>query len=108
MGLSVWEYRATVERVIDGDTQVYVIDCGFRVYTRVHLRLSGVDAPEAHTDAGAAAAAWLAEWMPPGSPVVVATELDRSFNRYLAAVTYGGRDVARALVDAGHATVSTE
>lgn len=38
--------NATVERVIDGDTFVAVVDLGYDVMTRVRIRLAGVDTPE--------------------------------------------------------------
>ena len=40
------EYRATVERVVDGDTVDFDIDLGFHVRTRQRCRLLGYDAPE--------------------------------------------------------------
>jgi micrococcal nuclease len=41
-----YQYRATVARVIDGDTAEVVVDLGFRVSVRAVLRLHGIDAPE--------------------------------------------------------------
>jgi len=42
----------TVVRVIDGDTVELIVDLGFRVETRIHLRLEGIDAPELSTPMG--------------------------------------------------------
>jgi endonuclease YncB( thermonuclease family) len=38
--------NATVERVIDGDTFVAVVDLGYDVMIRARIRLAGVDTPE--------------------------------------------------------------
>lgn len=44
----MYEYRAELIRVVDGDTLVMRIDLGFYTYTRIHLRLMGVDTAEIH------------------------------------------------------------
>lgn len=43
----LYEYKATIVRVIDGDTIVADIDLGFHTWRRdEHLRLYGIDSPE--------------------------------------------------------------
>ena len=42
----MWEYQATVARVVDGDTLDLEINLGFHVHHRVRVRLLGVDTPE--------------------------------------------------------------
>jgi len=42
----VYEYKATITRVIDGDTFDFTIDLGFGLSYRSRLRLYGVDTPE--------------------------------------------------------------
>lgn len=39
-------YKATVERVVDGDTLLVNIDLGFDVWVKKRLRLRGINAPE--------------------------------------------------------------
>lgn len=41
-----WNYRAELERVVDGDTVDIRVDLGFRTYKKVRVRLSGVDTAE--------------------------------------------------------------
>lgn len=42
-----WNFtRCTLDRVIDGDSLVLLVDTGFRHFAKVHVRLSGVDTPE--------------------------------------------------------------
>ena len=44
----MFEYAATVKRVVDGDTMDLTIDLGFRILTQVRCRLLGVDTPETY------------------------------------------------------------
>jgi endonuclease YncB( thermonuclease family) len=53
----LYTYRATIERVIDGDTVVANVDLGFHTWIHdEHLRLFGIDAPELSSDEGKAIA----------------------------------------------------
>ena len=42
----MYEYRATVDRVVDGDTVDLIIDLGFNIKIKIRGRLEGVDTPE--------------------------------------------------------------
>ena len=42
----MYEYRARVKRVVDGDTVDFVVDLGFSVHITIRTRLLGVDTPE--------------------------------------------------------------
>lgn len=42
-------YRATVSRVVDGDTVDAVIDLGFNILYKERIRLMGIDTPESRT-----------------------------------------------------------
>jgi|TARA_R110000744_G_scaffold248035_6_gene364494 micrococcal nuclease len=42
----MYEYRAIVDRVIDGDTVDFIIDLGFNIKIKIRGRLEGVDTPE--------------------------------------------------------------
>lgn len=47
----MYEYKATVDRVVDGDTVDFIVDLGFSVKIKIRGRLAGVDTPErGHTD----------------------------------------------------------
>ena len=45
----MYEYKAKVHRVLDGDTVDVVIDLGFEMSSRQRLRLYGIDTPEVRT-----------------------------------------------------------
>ncbi len=112
----LFHYRATVLRVVDGDTLWLKIDHGMRLYSEDSYRIVGMDAPEIHRGTfaekaeGGRAKAELERLVgPPGSPVYVETLKDtQSFGRYLARVFAVGEhgelvDVAAAMVASGHA-----
>ena len=112
----MYEYRAEVVRIIDGDTIVVNIDLGLKQWSHdVHLRIRNIDAPEARTrdlaekEKGLAAKAFLEEKLPIGEQVIVKT-YKSSFNRYVADVRINltGVDVASMMVEAGHAAWSVQ
>ena len=45
----MYEYNATLDRVIDGDTVDAMIDLGFDTWVHKRIRLQGIDAPETRT-----------------------------------------------------------
>jgi micrococcal nuclease len=44
----MYEYKAIVDRVVDGDTMDVVIDVGFKITTHQRIRLAHVDTPETY------------------------------------------------------------
>lgn len=42
----MYQYKAKVERVVDGDTIDLNIDLGFKIITNQRIRLAGIDTPE--------------------------------------------------------------
>lgn len=120
----MYEYSASVLRVVDGDTVHLAVDLGFDVTHRVTARLSGINAPEKGTPEGRLAADWLTRLVafavttfpPPlsipvvGWPVVVRTDKDRreKYGRYLVRLWRAGEDLSKPsinerMVAAGHA-----
>lgn len=97
--------------MIDGDTLEMTVDTGFRSRHVVHVRLSGVNAPETSSPEGKAAKAALATLVAthPGEwPVTVVTQRIKSgevvsFERYVATVVLDGIDLAEWLVANGYA-----
>lgn len=91
----LYEYRATVIKVVDGDTIDVRADLGFDVHVSMRLRLAGIDAPERNTEAGKMAALWLSDRLPAGMEIIIRTQKDRreKFGRYLAEVMTGAGEV---------------
>lgn len=86
----VYTYRATVVRVIDGDTLVVNLDLGFHLTYRAHLRLAGVSAPELHEPEGPSWKAALEQAVLAAPRVVVRTTGRASFERWVAEVWVEG------------------
>tara|TARA_Y100000004_G_scaffold164979_1_gene195485 strand:+ start:603 stop:1034 length:432 start_codon:yes stop_codon:yes gene_type:complete len=45
----MYEYKAKLARVVDGDTVDAVIDCGFNTFKKERVRLYGINTPECRT-----------------------------------------------------------
>ena len=45
----MFEYNATVTRVVDGDTIDAMVDLGFGTWKKVRIRMHGINAPESRT-----------------------------------------------------------
>ena len=88
----LYEYHATILKVVDGDTIDARMDLGLEVSVTTRLRLAGIDAPERNTEAGKMAALWLSDRLPVGSVVTIRTQKDKreKFGRYLAEVVVDG------------------
>lgn len=44
----MWEYKAQITRVVDGDTFDAIVDLGFGIFHHIRVRLSGIDTPETY------------------------------------------------------------
>jgi micrococcal nuclease len=100
----MYQYRASVIRVVDGDTLWLDVDLGFDVKRRDSFRLYGINAPELSTPEGVAAKVWL-EGQLAGGIGMVTTHKDQreKYGRYLATLWVGGVNINEAMVEAGHA-----
>ena len=105
----MYEYTASIRRVVDGDTIDVTIDLGFDVYINERVRLSGVDTPESRTRDlrekryGKLATARVVELMPVGSSFVVRSSSYNSTGKYGRSMMDfeldDGRMLSRALVE---------
>ena len=77
-----------MERVVDGDTLLVWVDCGFGMWTRRRLRLRGIDADELSRAAGQRARDFVREQMAAVPFVVITTSRVDKYGRYLADVFY--------------------
>jgi len=116
------EYHAEVLRVVDGDTLDLRIDLGFKIETRIRVRLYGIDTPEtfgvkkgsAEWKAGKQASAFASSWIAKGAKFTVRSHDGKKlgkgkYGRWIVEVhrhTNKGPDAISlntALVAAGHA-----
>jgi len=113
----IYTYKAVIERVVDGDTLLANIDCGFGLWTRQYLRLKWIDAPEQRNAGGLRSKRWLEGELARCSFVIVRTHKSDQYDRYLAdiftlpgnndpdAVTARGRYLNQEILDRGMAKV---
>lgn len=105
----MYQYNATIVKVVDGDTVDIEIDLGFSVVMKQRVRLAGINAPEKNTEAGMQSKLWLTDRLWVGQKVVVKSERPGAgdkYGRYLAWIVDGkdgDRTVNEALVASGHA-----
>ena len=107
----MYEYRATIRRVVDGDTVDITLDLGFDILYNNRIRLLGIDTPESRTrdldekKLGLAAKERVRELCPVGSTVTVKTTKDGrgKFGRILGEIYVGDVNVNKLLVEEGHA-----
>ncbi|MBI3618171.1 MAG: thermonuclease family protein, partial [Candidatus Omnitrophica bacterium] len=118
-------YAATIDRVIDGDTLLVLIEAGFRIIVRDRLRLRGIDCPETGTPPcreplaeGDRAKRFVEKLLPAGSTIVVKSHKSKTdiHGRFVVDVFYrkeveDARDILKdgvylnqELLDKGHAT----
>lgn len=112
----MYEYRATLSRIVDGDTFDLEIDLGLRVLTRARVRLRGVDTPEtygvkqesAEWQRGQAAKQFVTQWFAArGSELTIRTFRDEAgkYGRWLVEIEDpdSGERLTEQLLAAGHA-----
>ena len=103
-----WEYKAVINRVVDGDTYDADVDLGFRIRFKGRFRLHIVDTPEtfrpvneAEKKHGLEATAFVKDLIE-GKEVILRTYYAGMYDRYVADVILtDGRDLGQVLVEAG-------
>lgn len=109
----MYEYKCTLDRVVDGDTVDVYIDLGFSVSIHQRVRLLGIDAPESRTRdleekaRGIAATEYLEERLTNASEIIVKTELDKrgKFGRVLGLFFIEGKNINEEMISVGHAVI---
>lgn len=113
----MYEYNATVLRVVDGDTVDLRVDLGFGISVNERFRLAGIDAPESRTKdlqekaKGLLSTVVLSEFLAShDNRCVIVTQKDEKgkFGRYLCTLLVRGEhsgmiDINAKLVETGHA-----
>lgn len=107
MDSTTWKYRATVIRVVDGDTILVDIDMGMNVWSKgQYVRFAHINAPELKTQAGKDAKAYLEGQLKPGDLLQLETLLYREHEKYgrvLAIVSKGDASINQLMLDSGNA-----
>lgn len=100
-----YRYRAKLDRLIDGDTAVFMVDLGFKCFAAITCRVRGVNAPEvtgASKLEGLAAKAYSYQLLA-GKDLIIESYRDQmSFARWICDVYVDGSLWADRLIEAGH------
>jgi len=97
----MYEYKAKIEHVVDGDTIDAVIDLGFKVSTRQRMRLARIDTPERGQDGYTEARVFVRDAVLE-KLVKIRTEKVSKWGYYLAEIILDdGRNLSDALLEAG-------
>ena len=87
----MYEYTATLDRVIDGDTVVLNVDLGFHMKANLTFRLLGINAPEMHGvthDKGQAAKDFLIDLLKGVTKLNISTHDQDKYGRWLADISF--------------------
>ena len=96
----MYEYKAKITNVVDGDTVDALVDLGFKVQTLQRLRLSRVDTPE-RSQANYQTAKDFVKELVEGKVVTMRSHKVSKWGYFLADISIEGRDVADLLLAAG-------
>jgi micrococcal nuclease len=109
----MYEYKAEVLSIYDGDTMNVLIDLGLNIKVKKQLRLYGIDTPELRgieKEYGILARDYVRRMIPIGSKILVATQRDSTgkYGRLLADVWFtddvlGEVHLNSDLIDKGYA-----
>ncbi|VAW11416.1 hypothetical protein MNBD_BACTEROID05-544 [hydrothermal vent metagenome] len=100
---NIYIYVAQVKRIVDADTLIVHIDCGFGIFHTQRIRLKGIDAPEKKTLAGQKSLREVEKILSACPFVIVKTEKTDKYGRYLADVFYlKGEKNPQVTVAKGH------
>ena len=90
----MYEYNAEYIKNYDGDTITFMVDLGFDCFRKIRVRLMGVDTPEMRggttesKEAAKKAQKFVETELSLASMIVIKTDKDKSFDRYVAEVWY--------------------
>lgn len=99
----MYNYKAIVNRVIDGDTINLTLDLGFRLSYTANCRLAGINAPELHTIDGRIAKEALRFMLVDGQEVdIISTGLDK-YGRPIVVIKNNGIDINIEMIKKGYA-----
>jgi micrococcal nuclease len=104
----MYNYRAFVTRVVDGDTFDANVDLGFGIYHKVRFRLRGIDTPEtwrpkteAEREHGIKATEFVNELIG-GKEITIQTYKMGIYGRYECDVLLGAKTLSEVLKEEGY------
>jgi len=110
----LFHYKATVDRIVDGDTIDVILDLGFDLKMESRIRFAGINAPESRTkdpvekEQGLAAKRYVEDWISAlEGRIIIQTSLDDrgKYGRILGRILSDDGDCLNdEMVSLGHAT----
>lgn len=105
----MYNYKAKIKKVVDGDTVDAEVDLGFNMTASLRFRIKNVDTPEiwrprndAEYQHGMAAKLFVESLLPVGSIVNLVSYKEGAYNRWEADIKLlDGRDVATTTISEG-------
>jgi len=92
---ATYVYKATIERVIDGDTLLVNIDLGFQVFKQQRIRLAEIDTPPIDEDLGQKAFKFVRDQLAKAPFIIIKTNKIDIYGRYVGHVFYSLKKVSK-------------
>ena len=100
----MYNYKAKLIRTVDGDTVDLMVDLGFDIWHKIRVRLAGINTPESRTrdkkekKLGLKAKKFTENFLK-GHEIIVHTNKQGKFGRFLANLEVNNCDLAQALIE---------
>lgn len=97
----MYQYSATCDRVVDGDTVYLIVDLGFNLTAKLDFRLAGINAPELHGathDAGLKSKQWL-EHRITSQQLTIETQKTDKYGRWLVTIFVTSEGMVKSIND---------
>jgi len=98
----MYQYKAIVDRVVDGDTLVLLVDVGFSITIKEKFRLNYINAPELSTKEGQAVKQIVIDKLQ-GKSVEISCEGKDKYGRWLAVIYQDGVNINQWFMDNAYA-----
>lgn len=98
----MYQYNAKVDRVVDGDTIVCIVDCGFCISVKEKFRLANINAPETSTPEGLQVKQIVTEMLT-GKDIILNVDGKDKYGRWIATIIFNGVNVNDYLLNNGYA-----
>lgn len=115
----MYQYKAVVERVVDGDTLDVIIDLGFKITTHQRIRMANINTPETYNvkkdseeyHKGLAAKKYVEQRLTANNnEILLETEkVTEKYGRYVGTIWLADKEITLndELVETGHAKYVT-
>lgn len=98
----MYQYKAIINRVVDGDTAICSVDLGFNIFVKEKFRFAKINAPETSTPEGKEVKAMVVEMLTDKEVTLNVLRQDK-YGRWLALIILDGQEINQWLLDNGHA-----